>query len=232
MFCGCSAYGISAGSYEIESDLRASMDWLRTSLRKLVQPPLVRAELVEAWGCSLIWWHACAKGGCRDVRPAAHLLLAQPAARVVLRRQGALRARGSRVETLQPQKKAKEGDPTVCVPALRFGQPAVLASSGVSLKLAALKQSRALIRWPLRSSAHTEGMDAEQPNSHAGHRCARPGAQATAVFRGRAPWWRRFLCAGLPQRHPPPPLGARSRCAAARLRCGRCIRASRWPSLS
>ena len=34
------------------------------------------------------------------------------------------------------QKKAKEGDPTVCVPALRFGQPAVLASSGVSLKLA------------------------------------------------------------------------------------------------
>ena len=108
-----------------------------------VTPPPVRSELVEAGACSLIGLHACAKGGCRDVRPAAHLLF--------LRRQ---------------EKKAKEGDPTVCVPALRFGQPAVLASSGVSLELAALRQSRALIRWPLRSSAHTEGRGrrtAEQP---------------------------------------------------------------------
>ena len=94
----------------------------------------VRAELVEAGACSLIGLHACAKGGCRDVPPAGHLLF--------LRRQ---------------EKKAKEGDPTVCVPALRFGQPAVLASSGVSLELAALRQSRALIRWPLCSSAHSEG---------------------------------------------------------------------------
>ena len=100
-----------------------------------VTPPPVRSELVEAGACSLIGLHACAKGGCRDVPPAGHLLF--------LRRQ---------------EKKAKEGDPTVCVPALRFGQPAVLASSGVSLELASLRQSRALIRWPLRSSAHTEGM--------------------------------------------------------------------------
>ena len=81
-----------------------------------VTPPPVRAELVEAGACSLIGLHACAKGGCRDVPPAGHLLF--------LRRQ---------------EKKAKEGDPAVCVPALRFGQPAVLASSGVSLELAALR---------------------------------------------------------------------------------------------
>ena len=81
-----------------------------------VTPPPVRSELVEAGACSLIGLHACANGGCRDVPPAGHLLF--------LRRQ---------------EKKAKEGDPTVCVPALRFGQPAVLASSGVSLELAALR---------------------------------------------------------------------------------------------
>ena len=37
------------------------------------------------------------------------------------------------------ESKQRKGDPTVCVPALRFGQPAVLASSGVSLELAALR---------------------------------------------------------------------------------------------
>ena len=36
--------------------------------------------------------------------------------------------------------------------------PAVLASSGVPLKLASLRQSRALIHLKLRSSAHTEGL--------------------------------------------------------------------------
>ena len=114
-----------------------------------VTPPPVRSELVEAGACSLIGLHACAKGGCRDVPPAGHLLF--------LRRQ---------------EKKAKEGDPAVCVPALRFGQPAVLASSGVSLELASLRQSRALIRWSLRSSAHSEGMG--EPNSHSGLCYARP----------------------------------------------------------
>ena len=125
-----------------------------------VTPPPVRSELVEAGACSLIGLHACAKGGCRDVPPAGHLLF--------LRRQ---------------EKKAKEGDPTVCVPALRFGQPAVLASSGVSLELAALRQSRALIRWPLRSSAHSEGMG--EPNSHSGLCCARPWGRQLAF---NVPW--------------------------------------------
>ena len=125
-----------------------------------VTPPPVRSELVEAGACSLIGLHACAKGGCRDVPPAGHLLF--------LRRQ---------------EKKAKEGDPAVCVPALRSGQPAVLAASGVSLELASLRQSRALIRWPLRSSAHSEGMG--EPNSHSGLCCARPWGRQLAF---NVPW--------------------------------------------
>ena len=36
--------------------------------------------------------------------------------------------------------------------------PAVLAPAGVELELASLKQSLALIRLDLRSSAHTEGV--------------------------------------------------------------------------
>jgi ankyrin repeat protein len=52
----------------------------------------------------------------------------------------------------------KKGDPTVCDPSLRYGHPAVLSSAGVSLELAALRQSRALIRLNLRSSAQTEGV--------------------------------------------------------------------------
>ena len=66
------------------------------------------------------------------------------------------------------ESKQRKGDPTVCVPSLRYGQPAVLGQSGVSLELAALRQSRALIRFALRSSAHTEGVwreTAEQPNT-------------------------------------------------------------------
>ena len=60
---------------------------------------------------------------------------------------------------VSPKKpKEKKGDPTVCVPPLRYGQPPVLASSGVPLELAALRQSRALIRLKLRSSAHTQGV--------------------------------------------------------------------------
>ena len=51
----------------------------------------------------------------------------------------------------------EKGDPGCCVPSLRYGQPAVLGKSGVTLKLAALKQSRALIRFCLRSSAHSHG---------------------------------------------------------------------------
>ena len=110
---------------------------------------------------------ALAEAVCRDVPPAGHLLF--------LRRQ---------------EKKAKEGDPTVCVPALRFGQPAVLASSGVSLKLASLRQSRALIRWPLRSSAHTEGMG--EPNSRTATRAFAslgPILLAQAPRAGRSAGW-------------------------------------------
>ena len=55
----------------------------------------------------------------------------------------------------------RKGDPTVCVPCaslrgnLRCSRPA--GSRSNSLRCASLRQSRALIRWPLRSSAHTEG---------------------------------------------------------------------------
>jgi hypothetical protein len=118
-------------------------------------PYPVRAEPVEAWACALIRPHACAQGGCRDVRPAAHLLF--------LRRQ---------------EKKAKEGDPTVCVPALRSGQPAVLASSGVSLKLASFHCAQTVaIPDPLTAAllgAYRGDGTAEQPNIHSGHRVARP----------------------------------------------------------
>jgi hypothetical protein len=52
----------------------------------------------------------------------------------------------------------KKGDPAVCVPCANApGQPAVLGPAGVELELATLRQSLALIRLDLRSSAHTEG---------------------------------------------------------------------------
>jgi hypothetical protein len=59
---------------------------------------------------------------------------------------------------VSPKKpKEKKGDPTVCVPPLRYGQPVVLGPAGVELELASLRQSLALFRLDLRSSAHTEG---------------------------------------------------------------------------
>jgi len=64
----------------------------------------------------------------------------------------------------------RKGDPTVCVPSLRYGQPAVLGESGGpqnSLHFVPLRQLRPLSRFPLRSSAQPEG-------SGSGHRCARP----------------------------------------------------------
>jgi hypothetical protein len=45
----------------------------------------------------------------------------------------------------------------VWVPTLCYGQPAVLTESGVELKLAALRQSLALIRFRLCSSAQPDG---------------------------------------------------------------------------
>jgi hypothetical protein len=67
-----------------------------------------------------------------------------------------------------------------CGATLRCGQPAVLAASGVSLELApaALRQSRALIRWPLRSSAHPEGTVAAQQPYGPSLRSAPKGAGA------------------------------------------------------
>ena len=53
--------------------------------------------------------------------------------------------------------KEKKGDPMVWDPPLRCGQPAVLAESGVELELAALRQSLALIRFRLCSSAQPDG---------------------------------------------------------------------------
>jgi len=61
------------------------------------------------------------------------------------------------------ERKQRKSEPAVCDPALRFGQPAVLALTGVSLELGyRLKQSRALIRPKLCSSAQTEGHRATQ----------------------------------------------------------------------
>ena len=67
-------------------------------------------------------------------------------------------AAGDSLSLASPREsKQREGDPGACVPSLRYGQPAVLASGGVTLELAALRQSRALIRLKLRSSAHSQG---------------------------------------------------------------------------
>ena len=62
--------------------------------------------------------------------------------------------------------------PRRCAP----GQPAVLGFGGVSLELAALRQSRALIRQTLRSSAHPEGQ--KEQNIHTGLCCARPSLRS------------------------------------------------------
>ncbi len=51
----------------------------------------------------------------------------------------------------------EKGDPMVRVPPLRCGQPAVLTENGVELELAALRQSLALIRFRLCSSAQPDG---------------------------------------------------------------------------
>ena len=91
------------------------------------------------------------------------------------------------------RKKVTKERATPLSASLRFatGQPAVLASSGVSLELASLRQSRALIRWPLRSSAHPEGNP--KPDIHTGHRFARPtppGRKRCALRKlGRAKQW-------------------------------------------
>ena len=104
------------------------------------------------------------------MRPAAHLLF--------LRRQ---------------EKKAKEGDPTVCVPCaslrgnLRCSRPA--GSRSNSLRCASLRQSRALIRWPLRSSAHTEGRGSQNSRT-----ATRAIASLGPLLWAQAPRTRRSAC--------------------------------------
>ena len=55
------------------------------------------------------------------------------------------------------QNKVSQKKATLLSASLRYGQPAVLSPAGVELKLASLKQSLALFRLALRSSAQTEG---------------------------------------------------------------------------
>ena len=86
----------------------------------------------------------------------------------------------------------EKGDPAVCVPALRSGQPAVLGPAGAGLELASLRQSPVLIRLDLRSSAHTEGWGMKvgaELGSDAGRRDARSASRrsqwAVMYARGR-----------------------------------------------
>ena len=70
---------------------------------------------------------------------------------------------------------------------LRCSRPA--GSRSNSLRCASLRQSRALIRWPLRSSAHTEGMG--EPNSRTASRAIAslgPLLWAQAPCAGRIFW--------------------------------------------
>ena len=61
-----------------------------------------------------------------------------------------------------------KGDPGVCVPPLRCGQPVVLGPAGVELELASLRQSLALFRLALRSSAHSQGFCGKGSGSDSG----------------------------------------------------------------
>jgi len=58
---------------------------------------------------------------------------------------------------LRQKKVTKEKATLFVVPSLRYGHAAVLRKSGVTHKLAALKQVRALIRFFLRSSPPLQG---------------------------------------------------------------------------
>jgi len=96
-----------------------------------------------------------------------------PAERTLLRVAGRGLPGGNSLFFASPKKsKQKKGDPTCCVPSLRYGQPAVLGPAGVSCKLASLRQARALIRLALCSSAHPEGggdRNTKQPNANTGY---------------------------------------------------------------
>jgi hypothetical protein len=75
-------------------------------------------------------------------------------------------AAGDLLFFVSPKKpKEKKGDPGACVPSLRCGHLPVLSPAGVPLELAALRQSRALIRLGFRSSAHSQGFCSRRSGS-------------------------------------------------------------------
>ncbi|MDR6521906.1 hypothetical protein J2789_004596 [Variovorax paradoxus] len=85
------------------------------------------------------------------------------------------------------KRRQKKGDPAVCVPSLRYGQPAVLDVGGGpqnSLHCVALRQLRPLSLLRLRSSAQPEGSDTR-------HRFARlwerPGRAFALLGQGFGP---------------------------------------------
>ncbi len=118
----------------------------------------------------------------------------------------------------------RKGDPAVCDPSLRYGQPAVLGPGGVSLELASLRQSRSLIRLNLRSSAQTEGggernTKTEYPN------CQRQNPedhkkQGLAVA---SPCWYLSFVFGLQSPLPIGPCGCAEERRARRIRAKTCL---------
>ena len=125
------------------------------------------------------------------------------------------------------ESKQRKGDPTVCVPALRFGQPAVLASSGVSLELAALRFAQTIASPdPLAAALLGAYRGVWERNSRSGHCFARPQLISASATR-----WA-LLCSGRAQRRPEwlfgcsPPAGCACGGAVAGWHARRSARAS------
>ncbi len=132
--------------------------------------PAVRAEPVEAFSSQLF---RLRYRRLLPPRPIG-LSLSKPGLGIGVRFPDEFRCRsvaaaGDLLFFASPKKtKEKKGDPGVCVPPLRCGQPAVLSPAGVELELASLRQSLALIRLDLRSSAHSQGFCRRSPGSESG----------------------------------------------------------------
>ena len=113
-----------------------------------------------------LWAGSCSGGG----RPSSSPLLLIVFLFSLLRVVGRGLPGGNSLFFASPKKsKQKKGDPGVCVPCaslrgnLRCSVQA--GSRSNSLRCASLRQSRSLIRLNLRSSAHTQGVGTEIPNS-------------------------------------------------------------------
>ena len=90
------------------------------------------------------------------------------------------------------ESKQRKGDPTVCVPALRFGQPAVLASSGVSLELATLRFAQTIASPdPLAAALLGAYRGDGEPNIQTATRAI---ASLGPLLWGQAPRTRRSAC--------------------------------------